>query len=316
MGISFKKKKKEKNEEKVHVVAVADPVGKSRGPSVVRVIAEPEDFEKVKKDLLRRFYRGDKLPFSEISQLISKFGFCCFPDVPDIVGRSQEYAVPHVGEATPPPPPPLTPGRTRPSLHNFFPKPPPVPPPPEKYYAATEVCKTDSKDGLSKDGRTDPGGYQTLSLSRMLSDNNTDSEFPVTETEDEGCDEDIPVPHIAQERLRVIEELGYGQFGEVKLCEIAGKCELVAVKTLRAGASESTRTDFRHEVKVLAKINDPNIVRVVGACLDEEPIFVVVEYMEFGDLNQFLQEHIAETTTPLPTNAKTLRFVLAVYSNV
>lgn len=138
----------------------------------------------------------------------------------------------------------------------------------------------------------------------------------------------------------MIEKLGYGQFGEVrstpqflityiklyynfqsflqvKLCEVIGKsdllnsqCKIVAVKELRAGASESTRNDFKQEVKVLAKIRDPNIVRVLGACLDDDPVFVVVEYTEFGDLNQYLQDHIAETTTPLPTNAKTLRQVI------
>ena len=41
----------------------------------------------------------------------------------------------------------------------------------------------------------------------------------MTETEDEGCDEDIPVPLITEDRLRVIEQLGYGQFGEVNIRE-------------------------------------------------------------------------------------------------
>lgn len=60
-----------------------------------------------------------------------------------------------------------------------------------------------------------PPGYQTLSLSRLLSDNNTDSEFPITETEDEGCCEEISVPLIVENQLKLIEQLGYGQFGEV-----------------------------------------------------------------------------------------------------
>lgn len=69
--------------------------------------------------------------------------FHFFPDVPDIVGRNDDYAVPHISETSPPAftGPPMTPGRPLPSLHNIFPKPPPVPPPPEKYYAATEICK-------------------------------------------------------------------------------------------------------------------------------------------------------------------------------
>ncbi|KAL0280485.1 UNVERIFIED_CONTAM: hypothetical protein PYX00_001759 [Menopon gallinae] len=244
-----------------------------------------------------------------------------YSDIPDIVSRSDDYAVPQISE-TPPPPfsaPPLTPARALPSLHNFFPKPPSVPPPAEKFYAATEICKTAAKnvpspkDSLRRTGCSPV--YNTLSLSRLLSDNNTDSEFPVTETEDEGCDDDVSVPLIRYDQLRVLEHLGYGQFGEVKLCEIVGKsdylyggsCGLVAVKELTPGASEGTREDFRHEVKVLSKINDANIVRVLGACFDGEPVFVVVEYSEFGDLNQYLQEHVADTTTPLPTNAKTLR---------
>lgn len=101
----------------------------------------------------------------------------------------------------------------------------------------------------------------------------------------------------------------------MQLCELDSKrktlysseCKLVAVKMLRPCSSDSTREEFRREVQVLAKINDPNIVRVLGASLEAEPIFVVVEYMISGDLNQYLQEHVAETATPLPINAKSLR---------
>lgn len=34
---------------------------------------------------------------------------------------------------------------------------------------------------------------------------------------------------------------------------------------------------------------------------------MLVEYMEHGDLNQYLQAHIAETASPRNTHAKTLR---------
>ena len=76
---------------------------------------------------------------------------------------------------------------------------------------------------------------------------------------------------------------------------------------LRSGSSDLTKDTFRQQVKVLSKIKDSNIVRVLGASLDHDPIFVVIEYMDYGDLYQFLQDHVADTTSPLPTNAKTLR---------
>lgn len=67
------------------------------------------------------------------------------------------------------------------------------------------------------------------------------------------------------------------------------------------------RCDFEREVEILARLRDPNIVQVVGVCSREEPLCMLVEYMEHGDLNQYLQAHIAETASPRNTHAKTLR---------
>lgn len=68
------------------------------------------------------------------------------------------------------------------------------------------------------------------------------------------------------------------------------------------------RHDFYDEVESLWKIRDPNITRVLGCCLSEEPFCLVTEFTKHGDLNQFLQEHIALTAAPIPPYAKTLRW--------
>lgn len=47
--------------------------------------------------------------------------------------------------------------------------------------------------------------------------------------------------------------------------------------------------DFDREAALLASLKHDNIVRFHGACIDENPWKMVFEYMENGDLNQFLR---------------------------
>ena len=66
------------------------------------------------------------------------------------------------------------------------------------------------------------------------------------------------------------------------------------------------RSDFFKEMKILARLKDANIIRVLGVCTDREPLFMIVEYMKYGDLNQFLQRHVPESNIAKMTNADTL----------
>lgn len=51
------------------------------------------------------------------------------------------------------------------------------------------------------------------------------------------------------------------------------------------------RSGFYQEVRLLAALDDPHLSRVLAVCTTEEPFCVVLEYLEFGDLNQFLKLH-------------------------
>ena len=105
--------------------------------------------------------------------------------------------------------------------------------------------------------------------------------------------------------IREIHELGIGQFGKVILAETVGlsakdlrlsesdddknKSTLVAVKKLKSGAPSTTKETFEKEVNFMSRLTDGNVIRILGVCHEDTP-FIMMEYMEKGDLNQYLQK--------------------------
>ena len=62
-------------------------------------------------------------------------------------------------------------------------------------------------------------------------------------------------------------------------------------------------------------MNDPNLVRVLGVCFEGEPACMVCEYTEEGDLYQFLQDHVAETSLSKSPGVPTLRLEIKLYKD-
>ena len=97
--------------------------------------------------------------------------------------------------------------------------------------------------------------------------------------------------------IRFLQELGEGAFGKVYKGELAGYStvgavsSLVAIKTLKPGANQKTRQDFVRESELMTDLRHPNIVCLVGVCLQEEPQCMVFEHMAHGDLHEFLIFH-------------------------
>ncbi|XP_031634138.1 tyrosine kinase receptor Cad96Ca [Contarinia nasturtii] len=101
-------------------------------------------------------------------------------------------------------------------------------------------------------------------------------------------------------RLKFFNILGEGAFGQVWRCEaidMNGKegVTTVAVKTLKENATDIERNDLHSELQVM-KTLDPhiNVVRLLGCCVEKEPIFVIMEYVNCGKLQTYLRNSRAE----------------------
>uniref|UniRef100_A0A667Z9S3 receptor protein-tyrosine kinase n=1 Tax=Myripristis murdjan TaxID=586833 RepID=A0A667Z9S3_9TELE len=155
-----------------------------------------------------------------------------------------------------------------------------------------------------------------------VSGNNTYA-VPALTSSSPGADA-APLPELPRQCLIFKEKLGEGQFGEVHLCEIEnpqdlpnlefpfnvrkGRPLLVAVKILRPDASKNARNDFLKEVKILSRLKDPNIIRLLGVCVSSDPLCMVTEYMECGDLNQYLSHRVLLDKTGPSHNTPTISY--------
>eukprot|EP00936_MAST-01D_sp_MAST-1D-sp1_P002565 g2565.t1 len=92
--------------------------------------------------------------------------------------------------------------------------------------------------------------------------------------------------------------LKQGGFGDVKRIEWRGM--LVAKKEIRiaseAGAAKAHKTLVR-EVRAMAAVRHPNVVTLLGVCVEPGELAIVMEYAEKGTLRDRLDAHIHE---PVP----------------
>ena len=123
---------------------------------------------------------------------------------------------------------------------------------------------------------------------------------------------DIPKPlrkseellQISRQKIVEIRNLGVGRFGKVVLAATVGvslkdlklgtnndrnRSILVAIKKLREDADSHLKEIFEQEIKFMTRLKNANVVRLLGVCKDTES-FLMMEYMENGDLHEFLRK--------------------------
>ena len=85
-------------------------------------------------------------------------------------------------------------------------------------------------------------------------------------------------------------KIGKGCFGDVFEGELLSTKEKVAVKTCRMDAVQMQDMDkFLKEAEILKQYSHPNIVRLIGICAEEQPVYIVMELMPGGAFLDFLR---------------------------
>lgn len=105
------------------------------------------------------------------------------------------------------------------------------------------------------------------------------------------------IPHtldkfeISKDHVVINRRLGEGAFGTV----YGGEAQIddhgwtaVAVKTLKKGSNTEDRLDFLSESEAMKRFDHSNVIKLLGVCLQTEPIYAVMEFMLYGDLKTFL----------------------------
>ncbi|KAJ1276959.1 hypothetical protein BS78_05G256800 [Paspalum vaginatum] len=97
---------------------------------------------------------------------------------------------------------------------------------------------------------------------------------------------DILIASRSFRKTKIVGEGAHGTVYKVTL-DVGGRAAAVAVKRCKA-IDESRKKEFVQELVILCHLSHPNIVKLVGCCLEFEAPMLVYEFVQNGNLNQLL----------------------------
>uniref|UniRef100_A0A8C2HC53 receptor protein-tyrosine kinase n=1 Tax=Cyprinus carpio TaxID=7962 RepID=A0A8C2HC53_CYPCA len=109
--------------------------------------------------------------------------------------------------------------------------------------------------------------------------------YAISNVPAQGEIESLPV--FPRDCLKLQRLLGSGAFGEVYEGVTVGS--QISEVTLRKDASDYEKTEFLKEAYLMSQFNHPNILRLLGVCLLNEPHYLILELMDGGDLRSYLR---------------------------
>ncbi|XP_043676986.1 tyrosine-protein kinase Fer isoform X2 [Vespula pensylvanica] len=94
----------------------------------------------------------------------------------------------------------------------------------------------------------------------------------------------------------LLEKIGRGNFGDVYKAQLKTCKTDVAVKTCKVTLPDEQKRKFLQEGRILKQYDHPNIVKLIGICVQKQPIMIVMELVPGGSLLTYLRKNASSIT--------------------
>ncbi|XP_076175281.1 tyrosine-protein kinase Fer isoform X2 [Ptiloglossa arizonensis] len=94
----------------------------------------------------------------------------------------------------------------------------------------------------------------------------------------------------------LLEKIGRGNFGDVYKAQLKTCKTEVAVKTCKVTLPDEQKRKFLQEGRILKQYDHPNVVKLIGICVQKQPIMIVMELVPGGSLLTYLRKSASTIT--------------------
>ena len=150
-----------------------------------------------------------------------------------------------------------------------------------------------------------------LQNKKNVTENNNFNRFlPINKSIELGLESE---PKISD--FKVIKELGIGSFGRVLLVQHNKTKAIFALKVIEKTQqySDEEKNNFIREVEIMYKIHHPNIVKLYGHFEDDTYCYLLMEYIERGELYSYIPENGQSKLTTQQIASIIIDVISAIY---
>uniref|UniRef100_T1J3P8 Tyrosine-protein kinase n=1 Tax=Strigamia maritima TaxID=126957 RepID=T1J3P8_STRMM len=91
--------------------------------------------------------------------------------------------------------------------------------------------------------------------------------------------------------VELVTKIGKGNFGDVYKARLKSNGQEIACKTCHLTLPDEQKKKFLQEGRILKQYDHPNIVKLIGMCVQKQPIMIVMELVLGGSLLNFVRNN-------------------------